>query len=1142
MADERSILIERGMPGDNKLFEHLNFLIVVTKPEQLTAAKGTADLLRAHSCQICSIFKSYDVDVADKDVKSWFAEEVTEGNLIHFIISEDCTFPFYQVAAFDLLIPVVNSGWIFECISTNRHVRTSPFSPDPRHIFKDFQIYVSRHSFNSSEYLFYTEAVLALGGTCMDFLSSRTTHLITKDCRDPGILAVLNYGKAEPMKFVYPTWAIQSFKQFTVAPVEMHQIDPADAIESVKAKLDELWSVVNDMSFAKPSRIWANHRFIIGMDVSLSRDLYSTLIQFFESNGGGIHRHLDETDITKTKADCYIGKSVTSKEYEVAEEANLNLGNIIWIFYMWSFGRFLLPSTKLIFSPFKRRIFETNQLIMAYTNFFGQQRFYIQRLVNCLGGYTTSELSRKNTHLLCRFPFGKKYETAIKWDKCIITNHLWVEECYMKAQRLNPLKPEFQQIPVKGGLKTTLGQIQWNEPDQSHEEINSKKAGEDEADVPHTILTSQPNEKKDLTDDATKLACEKISYEYSIEKPKGDITSKMQETITTGSTPGEINRKETKPGFISNKSEVLESGEKLTKDINEEQSPSESHHQQAGVSVNCEGLHIPVQPVDLEGASLSQGNKVGSPPGHDGNHQEEHSSESSQKPKNEENVETIGINLKEGHNSNSQNEVEGYENKQEVGVVHLKANIPKLQLLQTESEMNNTSAQKPLEFSKSQKKQNFISTERQKAPEKEQTTFASSSIHYADRQYHDRDTSAETHNTNSYFETSTALPEESSNLTNLNHDHKTSNTNTPGIRQSSEQAHEETRSKSETPTTTLSPASPENASLSQGSLRAAKAKAARKLHEDIEALNEFQRNSKRKRTGNLLPEEIAQLEKRKKLENLAKETLAKVLSEEHEIVQGHVNIEKSQTSSQHTPRKRLPYHINAVYTGGHNDINELDLVLLRLIGITIHNDITNENLAKLNTVIAPKKLRTAKFLKSLSFHPLKYALTPAFLKDILRIIHKNKRADLQLDLSNYYIPDMDQEKLYKSTSLPTKVFERAGILTVNIANDIPGGIEVISSILKAHGVKETKAIPTTHMNKLSPQELLANHNENGIQGEGAAEYLFLATKASQVKFLKKLAKDLNKSILAVEWDWFVASMFQLNVNFNDRKHVIYWAT
>ncbi|AQZ11284.1 RTT107 (YHR154W) [Zygosaccharomyces parabailii] len=1140
MAGERSILIERGMPGDSKLFEHLNFLIVVTKSEQLTAAKGIADLLRAHSCQICSIFNSYDVDVADKDVKSWFAEEVTEGNLIHFIISEDCTFPFYQVAAFDFLIPVVNSGWIFECISTKRHVRTSPFSPDPRHIFKDFQIYVSRHSFNSSEYLFYTEAVHALGGTCVDFLSSRTTHLITKDCRDPGILAVLNYGKAEPMKFVYPTWVVQSLKQFIVAPVEVHHIDPGDTIESVKAKLDELWSVVNDMSFAEPTRIWENHRFIIGMDVSLSRDLYSTFIQFLESNGGGVHRHLDEADITKTKADCYIGKSVTSKEYEVAEEATLYLGNIIWIFYMWSFGSFLLPSTKLIFSPFKRRIFETNQLIMAYTNFFGQQRFYIQRLVNCLGGYTTSELSRKNTHLLCRFPFGKKYETAKKWDKCIITNHLWVEECYMQAQRLDPLKPEFQQIPVKGGLKTTLGQIQWNEPDQSQEEINSKKADDNRSDLP---MTSQPNEKKDSTDSATKLVCENISNENLIEKPKGDITSQMQETVTMRSVSRGANCKETKSGFISTKSEVLEAeGKPTTKDLNEEQSPSDSHYQQAEVSANCGELVIPVQLADLEVASPSQGNKVGSPPGHDESHQQEQSSELSQKPKSEENIETVGINLKEGHNSNKEKEAEDCDNKQEAGIVHLKPDISKLRLLQTESALNNTPARKLLELSESQKKQNFISAEQQKALEKEQTTAAFPHIHYAERQYRNRDTSAETNNTNPYSETSTALSEEDSKLTNLNHAHETSNTNAPGTGQSSEQANEETQSKSETPTTTLSPASPENASSSQGSRRAAKAKAARKLHEDIEELNEFQRNSKRKRTGNLLPEEIAQLEKRKKLENQAKETLAKVLSEEHEIVHDHANTEKSQTPSQHTPRKRLPYHINAVHTGGHNDINELDLVLLRLIGITIHNDITNENIAKLNTVIAPKKLRTAKFLKSLSFHPLKYALTPTFLKDILRIIHKNKRADLQLDLSKYYIPDMDQEKLYKFTSLPTKVFERAGILTVNIANDIPGGIEVISSILKVHGVKETKAIPTTHMNKLSSQELLANHDENGIQGGGAAEYLFLATKASQVKSLKKLAKDLNKSILAVEWDWFVASMFQLNVNFNDRKHVIYWAT
>ncbi|GAV52646.1 hypothetical protein ZYGR_0AG06370 [Zygosaccharomyces rouxii] len=1228
------------MSDGSKLFENLNFLIVVTKFEQLESIRPITDLLKRNSCQICIVHKCFDTksSTTPEDLKLWFANDVTEGNTVHFIISEDINFPFYRVASVDFLIPVVRPDWIYTCIENRKHARTSLFSPDPRHIFKEFQIYVSRHSFNNSEYLFYTEAVHALGGTCVDFLSNKTTHLVTKDPHDPGILAVLNFGKVEPMKFVYPTWIIQSFKQISVAPEDAHKISPNDSDSSSRSKLEDIWGRLNDIDFKVTSNIWENHSFIIGMDISLNRDLYSTLIEFLQANGGTVHRHLDESDIAKTKADCYIGKSVSSREYEVAEKKKLHLGNLIWIFYMWSLNKFSPPMDKLIFSPFKRKLLETNQLITAYTNFFGQQRFYIQRLVNALGGFTTSELSRRNTHLLCRFPFGKKFETAKKWgDKCVITNYLWLEECYRQSTRLDPLKPCFQKLPVEGGLHRTLGQMKWDnsESPESHVECLSEQFNQEESKIQNRPLPSQ-NDGQDAgsgneeqpTPELQPMAPETMASEPMAHEPVAPepmahepvapepmahehvapepmVLEPIEQPIDTNEHIkwAESNEKEENHTAQNHVTEDREKSNSIPQELgnNYKIKPDIDHPEEIETRIQEASRNTPVplpdEPVKEKGNFETTSNLEGTV-NNEPNIQErkpllEHIS----------NEQSLPINQNEGLNlEKPQEQTQGVNNsterKQEDSQENSQKDLQKTKVLQEDmksteslqkpnakrlSVLDETTGNKVQEQDQPQgiRKESRTPTAEQEQPQKPQeqpmkpmeqrewlqeprerhkTLIEKNREHeelqeirkvdvnklgrYQQIQEEPKVSTEE----NTQVETSPQLPPESpgespvpSRPANENPNRTKSTDSIPSEVPKNVQEPRtnekigEVASKSQTPPSTLTPTSFDQIHSSQGSRRAAKTKAARKLHDDIESLNEFQRNNKRKKTGNLLPEEIAKLEKRKALEIEAKGILLRVLPEENEITKNDVESEAIQQHRQ----KKLPYHINAVSTGLSDNISELDQTILRLLGITIHNEITNENLERLDGVIAPKKLRTAKFLKSLSFHPLRYALTPKFLKDILRIVHKGKKANLSLDLSRYYIPDTDHGKIRRLTSLPNKVFERAGILSVNIISDIPGGIDIISSILKAHGVKETKSIPATHMNRLSLEDFSLNDANTEATTEVPLNYIFLVNKATQVRVFKKLTKNSNHSALAVAWDWFITSIFQLEVDVNNSEHVIF---
>lgn len=1170
-----------------KLFEHLNFLVVVTKSGQLEATRSIVDLLKENSCQICSVYKSFDVkgSTVPEDVKHWFINDVTEGNTIHFIVSEDANFPFYNVASTDLLIPVVTSSWIHNCIEAQKHVRTSSFSPNPRHIFKDFQIYVSRHSFNHSEYLFYTETVHALGGTCVDFLSNKTTHLVTKDPHDPGILAVINFGTVEPMQFVYPTWVVQSFKQMSTAPEDSHKISPDDSDYSSKSKLEDLWSRLNEIDFKLNSKVWENHSFIIGMDVSLNRHLYSTVIEFLQANGGAVHRHLDESDIMKTKADCYIGKSTSSSEYEAAENKRLHLGNLIWIFYMWSLGNFTPPTEKLIFSPFKRKLLETNQLISTYTNFFGQQRFYIQRLVNALGGFTTSELSRRNTHLLCRFPFGKKYETARKWnDKCVVTNHLWLEECYKHSTRLDPLESRFQQLPVEGGLSNTLGQMQWDTSpsDESHVKNLEKKFNEEERNIQDTPLPSQDNEKVNETNDLQKQIPELQPIELKSNEERRDTNGIIQSDRANLREKEEIEKDSGEPKFMSQGDDgFVDRGPNVQSLCGEENVHQELSREE------------PVPPFDSKGEATHSISNREAEPVNSTNKTEDNDvvQEVQPTPGNTvnggevliENVESDDLQKPQDENTSANgSQRKALENTQE----KLQKDLEEIKNLQGETEMNEQS-QKPENYKQSIQNENTENEEqKQQFQEMSIKQYENFVEHEPPRKTHAVTAQGDKQNKDEYQypnEKSKEFNDEQQSPRKLQKE--TSTQRAPKFpikhpispRSASENAsqkvatteriissefpkatpevtvaehirdesktplrYNEDPSKSQTPPSSLMSTPSDPMHSSQVSRRMAKEKAARKLHNDIESLNEFQRNSKRKKTGNLLPEEIAQLEKKKSLEVEAKKILSKVLSEEHEIVKHDTESDiKQQQQGQHRHSRRLPYSINAITTGLADDIGELDLTILRLIGINIHKDITAENFSNLDGVIAPKRLRTAKFLKSLSFHPLRYALTPKILKDILKIVHKGKKASLTLDLSRYYIPDTDHDKLVKLTLLSNKIFERVGISKVNITIDIPGGVDTISSILKAHGVRDTKAIPTAHMNKLSIQDFLLNNSHSESTENTSSDYIFLVNKPTQVRFFKKLTKDSGRSALAVSWDWFVTSIFQLEVNVNNSDHVIY---
>ncbi|AET37823.1 Rtt107p Ecym_2066 [Eremothecium cymbalariae DBVPG len=877
------------MTASSSVFSCLNLLLIQSADFSRENMDSTIKLLADYGAAKTLIYKpgasSREID------KQEFLRKFPMD--IHAIIACNIDFSFYRLAAFDFMIPVVTPSWVHSCVKNARLMRTTGFSPDKTHFMKDCYVYVSSQQFSAAEYELYTSMLTYMGGCCMDYLSTKVTHIITSDPKDQAVLVLKRFNKFEVLT-VSSAWLAECFVRQEYVSEAAYLVGSEMSNEEVTALAEKDWKM-NSGIWEWSFDILKGHQFYLSMNLLLKSQCYNFIIKLIETMGGRVVRYMDHAEFSIEEADCFLDITTSSGDYKSAKEKGLYCGNLNWLFYMLSMRKFIRPASKLLLSPAKPKIFNRKQLILTFTNYIGQQRYYIQRLVESLGGVSTTELSKKNTHLLSLFPHGKKHNTALKWQGCTVVNHLWLEKCYKLGEQVGLDSEQFSQIPVKGGMANSIGQLALEE----------------------------------------------------------------------------------EPSIVLTETEQMES--------------------QVPLSYKLE--NIPLKDLSVSGGNIA----------------------------------VDGLNEKPQSSPPPRAMEDNYDRLNTVG--------DKAQKLQEAEDM----------FSELEKVMSSGSSNRRK---------------------------------------------NSRTMT------KTSTQTAPVVQQ--------TLGRSETADTTLEEVHDKcSVPLTPSSGRKAKAKAAEKLHSDIESLNEFQKSSKRKTVANLLPEEVAVVKKHKSLEIEAQKILA------------HVDISKGSKG-----RQKLPYDIKAVCTSCHDDISELNLEILKQIGIVIHQDIKQDS----NCIIAPKKARTAKFLKSFSFRPLKYALIPKFINDVLSIVHSGSGASVLLSLEEYHIPDMDL-KVMQKTKIQGKLFERGGLKSVNLSDDIPGGAELISSILKAHGMVTVKSLPK----KFQVEDIVKNENT-----DNSPDYVMIATKASVAKRFAKLCKATDKcaKILLIEWNWCVKAIFNLNVDYEDPEFVI----
>ncbi|KAJ8468323.1 hypothetical protein ONZ45_g17284 [Pleurotus djamor] len=395
-------------------------------------------------------------------------------------------------------VSIVKDQWVDRAMHLGKLPPPSIYSPDPAMIFSGVVACSTGIPLIDTEVL--AAGIAALGGQWRNSLTRDVTHLFALPDTSPMEPQEAEDGRAplipEPNSAKYHT-ARHYQPQTHVKILLPHWFDDAVRLGSGALPTDEYeWPSVNVLKPShlkdsdntenkdkdkKADRTPVAKRSILrsqildtssgyplgkpSMNVWKSRKIL--LSHTLERAGGVLVRpsvlegdiDLDALEAELVgKADVLITKWRVGEAYFKALKADKLIGSLSWLFHVHTGSTLSASTDQLLHYPIPRRGIEGfTSHVISVTNYTGEAREYLKRLIEAMGAKFTASMTGSNTVLIAAFIDGHKTTKAKAWSIPIV-NHMWLEDCFVRWRNLTVALEKYIIFPPGVDFTKMLGE------------------------------------------------------------------------------------------------------------------------------------------------------------------------------------------------------------------------------------------------------------------------------------------------------------------------------------------------------------------------------------------------------------------------------------------------------------------------------------------------------------------------------------------------------------------------------------------------------------------------------------------------------------------------------------------------------------
>ncbi|KAG7527331.1 hypothetical protein FFLO_07042 [Filobasidium floriforme] len=358
------------------------------------------------------------------------------------------------------------------------------YSPDPKLIFSGIIINCAE-GFPAGDIDAIYGAVNTFGGQHRRFATKEITHMICVQPTPQQFKTITETGLG--IKIVLPEWIQECIKLRRLVPVEPFEftsattpppirnallVDPETSAGKVKrAFIDQddhqrtlLWTSKRDIdqvfvqeqdpNAVQQTGVFAGKRVLLGIELGINAQTKEALDQWVIMAGGVAVSGEAELE----SCDVYITKWREGPGYSAAIKLGKTVGTLMWFYYVLRVGRLTSPMDELLHYPVPRDgVTGFAGLKIAITNYTGDSREYLKKLITAMGGTWTNDMARtENTHLVAANTHSDKVQRARHWGINTV-NHFWLEDCFVRWERVGEGHPRYTDFPPGVNYMSLLG-------------------------------------------------------------------------------------------------------------------------------------------------------------------------------------------------------------------------------------------------------------------------------------------------------------------------------------------------------------------------------------------------------------------------------------------------------------------------------------------------------------------------------------------------------------------------------------------------------------------------------------------------------------------------------------------------------------